>query len=205
MCFSAGVSFASSGVIGGAGIVTVLKTKRLRALAIIPILFAIQQFIEGLQWLAPHPSQLSIFLGYGFLLFAFLLWPVYVPLSVLRIEKGNKRKQALRFFLALGILIAVYLFSAMATQPLTVAVMPRGLEYQIYIPFELVIVYAYIACVCGSLLVSSQVLLRIFAYLVLFSAIVSLLIFQTTFTSTWCFFAAVLSAFLLFGLKWIDT
>ncbi len=204
MCFSAGASFASSGVLGGAGIVTVLKTKRIRALALTPILFAIQQFIEGLQWLSTNPSQLSIILGYGFLLFAFLLWPIYVPSAVMHIEKDKTRRRALRFFQVLGVLIAVYLFSAMATQPLSVAVFPRGLEYQIYIPFENIIVYLYIACVCGSLFESSRLILRIMALLLLISAIISLVIFQATFTSTWCFFAAILSLSLIVGMKWIE-
>ncbi|MBI2415948.1 MAG: hypothetical protein HYV33_04815 [Candidatus Kerfeldbacteria bacterium] len=85
MCFSATASFVTSGALAITGSATLAKkpTRQLRWLAVIPLLFALQQTIEGLQWLAPKPSVLSTVLGYAFLLFAFLLWPSYLPLAVL--------------------------------------------------------------------------------------------------------------------------
>ncbi len=201
MCFSAGASFVSSGALGGAGLVTVLKTKKFRAIALIPLLFAIQQFIEGLQWLSPHPSQLSTLLGYGFLIFAFLLWPIYIPCAVLSVEKNTTRRNILQLLLIAGVLITVYLFSAMATQPLTVTVLPQGLDYQIYVPFQEAFVFLYVACVSGSLFASSHAFIRVFGLLAMLSAIFTLIVFLKTFTSVWCFFAAALSLLLLFYLN----
>ena len=79
MCFSAPVSFLASGglaAIGGATIRRIRKRSEWFLVAI-PFLFSIQQLIEGLQWIVPHPSFLSTILGYAFLLFAFLLLPYY--------------------------------------------------------------------------------------------------------------------------------
>lgn len=53
MCFSATASFTASAVLGITGIATLrqVKFKSLIFLACLPLLFAIQQFNEGLIWL----------------------------------------------------------------------------------------------------------------------------------------------------------
>mgnify|MGYP000091041284 FL=1 len=53
MCFSATASFAASAVLGATGIATLAKTKdrKMLPLATIPLVFAIQQAIEGGLWL----------------------------------------------------------------------------------------------------------------------------------------------------------
>src|SRR5690242_9093334 len=62
MCFSVGASFTASGilaVIGGFALVR--APKYYRALAAIPLLFALQQFAEGVVWMTlTHPlAELS--------------------------------------------------------------------------------------------------------------------------------------------------
>ncbi len=59
MCFNANASFGASAVIGVIGILALRKVKNPShyAFAGIPLLFAIQQFVEGVLWLAlkqPH-------------------------------------------------------------------------------------------------------------------------------------------------------
>jgi hypothetical protein len=53
MCFSATVNFVGSAALGTAGVVTLTKVKHRRELlfAVLPLLFAIHQFIEGFGWL----------------------------------------------------------------------------------------------------------------------------------------------------------
>jgi hypothetical protein len=70
MCFSANASFAASGVLAAVGAASIRETKTKRGLlyAFIPLIFAIQQFVEGLQWLT-RPGAWSVFLAYGFLFF----------------------------------------------------------------------------------------------------------------------------------------
>ena len=74
MCFSAPASFIASGglaVLGGVSFVTAKKEDKI--LAAIPILFAIQQFCEGIQWIYLNSGSSSLIAGYLFLFFAFIL------------------------------------------------------------------------------------------------------------------------------------
>ena len=73
MCFSAEASFIASGglaVAGGASLKVAKKEQRL--IALIPLLFAIQQAIEGMQWLYLYRGTSSLKLAYAFLFFGFV-------------------------------------------------------------------------------------------------------------------------------------
>ena len=80
MCFSASASFIASGGLAALGGVSFVSAKKKdKVLAVIPIMFSIQQFCEGIQWLYLNSGSSSPVFGYLFLLFAFILWPIYVP------------------------------------------------------------------------------------------------------------------------------
>lgn len=93
MCFSATASFSAGVVLVGLGAFTlraVLHPREL-LLASIPLLFGIQQLIEGAVWLtfryeAPLVNSVMTYL---FSPFSHVLWPVYVPLAVLLIEPSG--------------------------------------------------------------------------------------------------------------------
>ena len=53
MCFSAGASFAGGAVLSVVGIATQGKVRKpkQRLFAVIPLLFALQQFAEGILWI----------------------------------------------------------------------------------------------------------------------------------------------------------
>ena len=92
MCFSAGASFVASGGLAIVGVASLkVAKKEERIIALIPLAFALQQAIEGVQWLSLQSGCPSLPLGYGFLFFAFIFWPVYVPLTVYLLDK-KKRK-----------------------------------------------------------------------------------------------------------------
>src|SRR5947209_7978674 len=107
MCFSAEASFTAAGVLLIAGAASIKNATRSSQLlfAGIPVLFSIQQFSEGILWLAfTHSAyrhwQTSAL--YTFLLFSQVLWPVWVPLSFLLLEKNAKRKAILSVLFAVG-------------------------------------------------------------------------------------------------------
>jgi hypothetical protein len=112
MCFSPTASFGASAVISVIGAASFLKATDppQRALACIPIFFAIQQFIEGFVWLSvtnPNLQYLHSFATYAFLGFALVIWPSMIPLSALLPEPERKRRQILMAFLVLGLLISL--------------------------------------------------------------------------------------------------
>lgn len=196
MCFSAGVSFAASGVLTGAGAATLTKKPKKKELpyAFIPFLFALQQLIEGLQWLVPKPGELSSLLAYGFLFFAFIVWPTYMPLAVYLLEKKKKRKALLRLFLLAGVIASFYLLFLLLSNAPRLEIFDRSLRYGIPNPVGYIGVFVYLLIVGGPAVVSSYRYVRLLGWTLVGSFMVAYLFFETTFTSIWCFFAAVLSA-----------
>lgn len=195
MCFSAPVSFVTSGVLALTGAAAMKKAGKtpLRWYAAIPLLFSAQQFVEGLQWLADKPSVCSTVLGYGFLLFAFLLWPLYFPLAAYKIETDQTRRKMLRGMIWFGLVGSLSLLAVLIIQPLTVAVTGNSIEYQVFVPFDVAGIILYVVATCGSGLLSTRPGTRLFAGAVFLSFMVSILFYEFAFTSVWCFFAAALS------------
>lgn len=82
MCFSAAASFGASATLTGVGVLAArqVTAPNQRAFAAIPVIFAIQQFVEGFVWLSltqeswAEWTRLSTF---SFLFFAEVLWPMW--------------------------------------------------------------------------------------------------------------------------------
>lgn len=200
MCFSAGASFAASAALGGAGVAGMRKTKTKSELlfASIPLLFALQQFIEGLQWIAPKPSLWSTFLGYAFLFFAFILWPTFLPIAAYVLEKQKRNKQAIQLFVGLGIAVSTFLLGLMLTQTLTITVVDHHIFYDLNIPYLYAHYTVYTLVLFGGLILSSHPIVKYLGILLVVSSGFSAFFFLETFTSVWCFFAAILSPMVYF-------
>lgn len=194
MCFSATASFAISSVLTVGGVGCVLKAKKSeRMLAAVPLIFAFQQAIEGLQWLVEKPSLQSEILAYGFLFFAFLWWPVYIPASILALEKNPKRRKWLKVFTTIGALVSLYLLGILLTQNMNLRV-GAHIEYGVPVLAGGIGAVVYVAVVCGSTALSSNPILRLFSIAAFLSALLSLAFFEPYFISVWCFAAAVISS-----------
>ncbi len=82
MCFSAEASFSAAALLAAVGYATVSDTKNKQelCLAAIPFIFAMQQFAEGLLWVAITYDMMNSVLGligkYIFLFIAFVNWPL---------------------------------------------------------------------------------------------------------------------------------
>jgi hypothetical protein len=170
MCFSAVVSFAAAGGLALVGIATIRQTtsKREVLLASFPCLFATQQAFEGLVWIGKGHSYYSQF------------------------ER--------RFLLGLaigGFGLGIYLFSWVIFSDLKSQVFSGNLFYDLrFIPFYEVSKYLYVAIISLPFFFVRHSSLKIFGALVVGSFILSQFLFQMTFISVWCFFAAILSGVL---------
>ena len=86
MCFSASASFIAGASISVLGVATIKKTKTRAEVpfAMIPLLFGIQQLIEGVIWLTFHYEAplLKQIMTYFYSGFSHVLWPIYVPLAI---------------------------------------------------------------------------------------------------------------------------
>ncbi|MEK7183487.1 MAG: DUF6629 family protein [Patescibacteria group bacterium] len=197
MCFSVAASFVVSGSLGVAGVASLgLAKKSERMMALVPILFGIQQAIEGLQWLAPHPSLDSQVLGYAYLFFAFLLWPTYIPAAAYALETNQKHKKLLSWMFRLGLFVSTGLLVTLIMYKPVISLSAGHFVYAVPVsPLALVLgTIVYSIAVVGSLLISSRRSLQFFGIFILAAEITAATIFPSGFVSVWCFFAAVSSA-----------
>src|SRR3989344_2609319 len=107
MCFSPAASFIASGGLAAIGVSSYsIAPKNQKLIASIPFIFAIQQAVEGFQWLSLD-SNISPTFSYAFLFFALLFWPVYIPWIVFHLDK--KRHHLMEWLLGIGITLSLFL------------------------------------------------------------------------------------------------
>ena len=114
MCFSATASFVSGGLLLATGAATVPFVRRPRELplALLGLGFAGHQLVEGVIWgqveaAAPHHVRTPA-VGL-WLLFAWVLLPVWVPAAVALVEPDPRRRRALTGLAAVGGTVSVVL------------------------------------------------------------------------------------------------
>ena len=200
MCFSPQADLGGGLLIGVIGVDAVRHIRQRRefiALAWIPLLLGAHQFIEALVWLwlqGHVPRGIGHVALWAYLLIAFAVLPVFVPLAVIAVEPTRRRKQMMVPFALLGAVIAGTLFAAMVRGPVGVNLDPYHLSYSIRLPDGLLIVALYVVAVCGPLLVSGYRIVALFGVVNLVAVIVIARLTISGFASVWCGWAAVSSA-----------
>jgi len=196
MCFSATASFIVGGGLAVTGVLTLrLAGNRSELLfAAIPLLFGIQQIIEGMIWLSLQydAAQLKMVATYLYSVFSHVLWPVYVPLAVALMEHNAWRRKALWIFSIIGVVAAFHLLVLIATQSLSV-VAGEHIIYVMAHHYEWPMMQIYVTATCLAPLFSSYYLVRIFGIAALILFFIAYWFYTAAFFSVWCFFAAILS------------
>lgn len=206
MCFSATASFsvaATTAVIGLAAVGQVRRPPQL-FLAIVPLLFAAQQTVEGLLWLqlsGESDSGTVAALSFTYLIFANVLWPTYTAITVLLIEPDRRRRRVLGAIAVIGSALSILLFLGLLSDPVTAVIRGHSIDYAgdanplswQQIP--------YLICICVPPLLSSHRIIQVFGAVVLVGFLVSAYAYFATFVSVWCFFAAADSTLIYFYFK----
>ena len=197
MCFSATASFSAGAVLLGIGALTLKSTKQPREwpFAAIPLLFAIQQLIEGVIWLtfsadAPLLNTVTTHL-YSF--FSHVLWPVYLPVAVLMIEPPGGRRRTLTAFVLAGSAVGIYLLYVLMAFPVVSRPTGQHVEYDSPHFFAAAVMTMYLVSTTVSPLLSTLRGVKVFGALALLSFGAAYYFYATWFISVWCFFAALLS------------
>ncbi len=195
MCFSAAASFAAGGVLNVAGGLTITQIKKKSELpfASIPLLFGIQQAVEGAVWVSFGSPIVNMVATYAYSMFSHVLWPIFVPLSVLLIETDPFRKKILSLFSFLGLAVGLYLLYFIIADPVTAHVVNNSIAYHSPHLYAYLVMALYLVATCGSCFASSQKIINIFGIVLLISFTIAAWFFTETFFSVWCFFAAILS------------
>lgn len=211
MCISAAVSYGSAAVLATTGLYALHRARgqapRYLAWALVPLFFAIQQAFEGRVWqlVEAGEARAAVPLALGFLFFSHFLWLWWIPLASYRVEPASLRR---RLFLALGLfglLAGGLVYFTLLFHPEWLAVLVRGqsIKYDVTSPYRGSIslgirpsvLYALIVLV--PLLFSSLRHLRIFGVMVAGSMLLASELYGHAYVSVWCFFAAVLSLYVL--------
>lgn len=208
MCFSAPASFVAGAglLVIGAIAIKQSKTTPQYVLACIPLVFAVQQSIEGLLWLALSEAgyaQWRVLAMYLFLIFAQIVWPILVPASILWFEKDSLRKKILYLFLGSGVLAAIYLGYSLIYYPATARIENHHIKYQLSFPFssKLLRGIPYFLATAISPFISSNKWLRLLGWGLVISYVFTAFIYMDYLTSVWCYFGAVLSGLILFIIR----
>jgi len=206
MCFGPVASFTASGFLFsiGAAVFKNIRSKKELLFAAFPILFAIQQLIEGFLWLALKNGKqeaLTHGLAFAYLIFAYSVWPVLCPASVYMIEYDKKRKEILRAFMVLGVLVSACLFFSIFTKSIDASIVNCSIQYKTFVTGADWLGGFYVLATIAPYFISSQRAILIFGIPNLIFCAITYFVYTHAYTSTWCFFAAILSASLYFFLK----
>ncbi|HYG52593.1 MAG TPA: DUF6629 family protein, partial [Flavobacteriales bacterium] len=200
MCFSAGTSFGVGIVLTTTGVATLKKANERSqfAFACIPLIFGIQQISEGFVWLSlqnPAFSEWQTVSTYIFLAFAQVVWPAWVPLSFLLLERQKKPKSILYGLTGIGLLVAGYLAYRLATNVVTSHIVGMHIWYDLGIEGGVVRVLGilYFVATVVPPFFSSLNRMWLLGTFILASYIITKLFFEEYVISVWCFFAALIS------------
>lgn len=197
MCFSATASFTAGALLLGAGVMTVKLARGPRELPIaaIPLLFSIQQLIEGVVWLTfrYEAPALNAVMTHAYSFFSHVLWPVYVPVSVLLIEPPGWRRSTLWVLSAAGAAVAAYLMYMLVAFPVVSRATGQHIEYVSPHFFAAAVMSVYLLSTVVSPMASTHRWVKIFGVLAAASFAVAYYFYARWFISVWCLFAAVLS------------
>lgn len=196
MCFSATASFIAGGSLSAAGAETLrhAKSRERVPLAAMPLLFGIQQLIEGVVWLTFRIPLINTIATHFFVFFSHVLWPTYVPFSVYLIEKDPGRRLILRVLLLIGVATSLnLLFHTLIAGTPIAFVQGESIVYETTIPPIPLGVGFYVLATCVACFVSSHKFIRVFGMALLGSFVISYWSYNHAFYSVWCFFAAILS------------
>ena len=211
MCFSATASFSVSAVLLGGGIYTTVRSAKydrsMLLFAAYPLAFGIQQAMEGFVWLRLEAQATSNNAALGFLFFSHFFWLAWVPLSAWWLEtmRGTPgRSQILAAFALTGLLAGILLYVPLWQHTLFAPQVEAGnICYNTTVVFdaifpEFVTRIIYAAIVLGSLLLSSVRAAQLLGALLSFSAATAMMGYpKESFISVWCFFAAVISLYIV--------
>ena len=200
MCFSPQADVVGGLVICAIGVDAVRHVRRRRelvAVAWLPLLLGAHQFIEALVWLwlqGHVPRGIGHVALWAYLLIAFVVLPVFIPLAVIALEPTRRRKAMMVPFALTGTVIAAILLAAMIRGPVGVKLASYHLSYSIHVSDGLLVISLYVVAVCGPLLMSGYRNVVIFGAVNLVAVIIIARLTISGFASVWCGWAAISSA-----------
>jgi hypothetical protein len=201
MCFSASASFGAGVLLTGIYVATKRKatSPSQTYFASIPLIFGAQQITEGFVWLSltgsasPNIQQVATYL---FLFIAQVVWPLWVPYSILKLQPKEQRRRSEYMLVAMGAIVSIYNSYCLLSFPVQAEVMEHHISYKQDYPAELLpyIGSLYIAATIFPPFLSRVSGMWMLGTSVLISYLITTLFYVHATVSVWCFFASIISA-----------
>ena len=194
-------NFLFSGIIGIVGIRTLRRVSSPNEVvfASLPLLFALHEFTQGFVWLGVYgytnPRALEI-AETLFVFYAQGLLQFIVPLAIWLIEPQGTRKNIIHILMIIGALLSAYTLWGLSVQPTTVSLKNHLLYYVNPTTDHHWVGIIYILTTCGSLLLSSNISIRLFGWLNILGINLVYWLVPDGVTSLWCLYAALVSTIL---------
>lgn len=203
MCFSAEASFIVGGTLLIVSVATVRKTiyKKDLPIALIPLIFAIQQIIEGLLWVLlinDDASKIQFWLSNIYGVFIGIIWPLLAPFAVYCTETNSKRRKIIASIGIVGLGLAIYTAIGLIKQPIVAEIINHSINYKHDVGGYQLVIVLYLLATCVPFIFSSYRHLYIAGIIITIGFFVTYFTFLETFASVWCFFAAIASALIYF-------
>lgn len=167
--------------------------------AVIPLIFAFQQIMEGWVWLTLTNSDYRQWQRIPVTMFLFLaqvVWPLWVPLSMLKIESNPRLRLGLKILCYCSVVAAPLQAYRLIFNPPAVELRMHhiyyGLDLSILYLGATLNVFYFLTTIVPPFLSSrrSVVTLGIFN---LVAFVIAMISFRSNIISVWCFFAALIS------------
>lgn len=169
------------------------KVKTDYPFAAIPLIFGIQQFVEGGVWLSIGLPVINQITAYVYLIFAYVLWPIFVPTAILLMENDPLRKRIIKVLVVCGMIAGLTLLYSILSGPVEAQVIQQSVSYSSIGNFPAHTVWLYIIATCFSCMASSHKMVTLFGITLFVSCFTAWQCYANTFVSVWCFFSAILS------------
>jgi len=201
MCFSASASFGAGALLTGIYVASKRKatSPSQTYFASIPLIFAAQQITEGFVWLSltgtAYASMQQV-ATYIFLFIAQVVWPIWVPYSILKLQPKEQRRRSEYVLVAMGAVVSIYNSYCLLSFPVEAEIMEHHIFYKQDYPTELLpyIGFLYIAATIFPPFLSRVRGMWMLGTSVLISYLITTLFYVHATVSVWCFFASIISA-----------
>lgn len=208
MCFSATASFSASAILVSVGAYCIYKTCkqdiRYLPFGIMPLCYGIQQLLEGFVWVGFNSNNISMikYASFGFLFFAFALWPALCPVSAAYVESKKSRKKLMKIFTVVGVTLGLLIYIPLlyGGTTFTTSIVKDSILYETSRPLLLKNIYTllYMIIIIVPFVICSKIKVKVYGYLLLLSVIISFWKLYYAFFSIWCFMAAFLSMYIIY-------
>ena len=205
MCFSAEAGFIAAAGLAVIGGVTLKQapSRSFLPMASISLIFSLQQFTEGVLWLGLDEGASFTWVLqpwiYMYLVFAMVIWPTFLPYIFWRVESDSRKRRYIIYVLGIGFLITIHNLLMLVMKEHSIFIVNHSIQYSVDNSLWRQVVYAL--AVIPAFFISSLRHAWWVGVLGVVSFVLTHFFSAMTFTSMWCFFAALMSALFYFIVK----